>query len=572
MASDFRFRALGLAFVLLAGHPAAQGVKDAVKIFKEPDSPRPALFAQYQDAAFGSTIARVTDADTLGVQAPVHQYSQLPAWNSDQSLILLNVGVFLDAKTFKSVHKVNYGWPAEGAALRWSPTEPLVLYYAGLVPAGQKDPDNLPCAAGRARLMRYRLERGNVLTARRELVHCFEEYTSILKDQSHEALSDDGRILALVARKADGSVEAFVYDIEAKMKHTPLVLPVQGGTQRIPDWAGASPSGKYVLIMWGKGMERYRGMEAYDARTMTYVGKITASSGHGDLTMDENGVEYYVYSNANNAYYLSGSHYLVKSRIPVGVVVNGQGGADLDVTLGSGASVPLVILDWGLGLHVSCRNINTPSKYCVVSTTGGSDTAWKPFQREVFKVSLASTVPKPQVERLAHHRSDVSYVAALPIEVCPVSNYWTQPHAVISADGSAILFGSSWGKACRADLYQINLDKEVGIRPVPKSPSPSPSPRLRGKAIPGGTGLRLQFTVPGRNLISASPRRLVPVRMDLRDSRGALVKDLYQGELASGEHELEVDIGSRVEPGVYWCIFQAAAGTASIRIPLPMVN
>lgn len=564
--NPLRLACLGPA--LLAEALWAQGVTDPTRVLREPVAPRPAYLATYQDQYFGSNITRITDKDSTGVADPVHQYSQLPAWNPDQTLMLLNSGTILDARTFKPVHKVDFGWPAEGSALRWSPTEPLSLYYAGSLSSGQKDPDNHPCPAGQARLMRYRLVKGGAAyAARRELVRCFEEYVQILKDPSHEALSDDGKLIALVARKADGTHEAFAYDIPGNVKHAPLVLPIQNGIQRVPDWAGMSPSGKYVVVLWGKGMERFRGVEAYDARTMAFAGKISASSGHGDLTMDEKGVEYYVYSNANNAYYLSGSHYLLKSRIPVGVVLDAQGGPDQEATLATGASVPLMILDWNLGLHVSCRNIHSASKWCVVSTTGGADAAWVPFQREAFKVFLNSTVPAVKVERLAHTFSDVQYVADLPIEQCPVSNYWTQPHASSSPDGSRIVFGSSWGKHCRADAYQIDLARQptaaFGLEAAPGAG------RMRMAAIRGVGGLRISFKVPSTTSGSSSR-----VELDLADTRGAALRPLFRGRLEAGEHAIDLDMrDGRLAPGVYWCVLRVAgqgSGPAqSLRFVLP---
>src|SRR6185436_13665308 len=111
-----------------------------------------------------------------------------------------------------------------------------------------------------------------------------------------------------------------------------------------------SPSGKYVLIMWGRGAERFKGLEAYHRATMAYAGKVTASSGHGDVIQGDDGQEYYVCTNANNAYFLTDAHFLTRSRIPKGVVFNpgGEKKGDVDYvnTVATGATVPLLAIDW----------------------------------------------------------------------------------------------------------------------------------------------------------------------------------------------------------------------------------
>src|SRR5262249_57225055 len=110
--------------------------------------------------------------------------------------------------------------------------------------------DAIPCAANRARLMRYHLLPGSPLSARRELVRCFTEYQSFDRDASFEQLSDDGRYIALLGVRSTGASEVFAYDIPTNVKHTILVAP------NAIDWAGMAPSGRYVLGHLGGGVPR----------------------------------------------------------------------------------------------------------------------------------------------------------------------------------------------------------------------------------------------------------------------------------------------------------------------------
>ena len=73
---------------------------------------------------------------------------------------------------------------------------------------------------------------------------------------------------------------------------------------------------------------RLRGLEAFDL-DMNYVGKVHTGSGHGDFVRDSSGTEWAVIDNANNAYLFSGAHYIVKAKIPSGVIFDAAGNVDV---------------------------------------------------------------------------------------------------------------------------------------------------------------------------------------------------------------------------------------------------
>jgi hypothetical protein len=418
------------------------GITDPTKVLPEPSYPLPKLLDPYLDPTFNTEVVRAVSAKAEGASRMGPEYSQLQAWNSNQSLMLLGGQYIVDSSTYDVVHRISIGWPAWGEGIRWSPTEPDSLYYTG--------GDQSGCSG--AVFMRYRLQQGSSITARKELVGCFPEYDEIDGDASYEELSNNGRFVGLVGVRPDGSREIFAYDIKNKVKRKAMVAP------RDLDWVAVSPSGKYMLVLWaGGGPWRYNGLEAYDL-DMKYLDKVHTGTGHSDVCMDKNGSEWLVVTNANNAYLLSDNHYLVKAKIPRGVVIDGNNNVDEAATLAKGLTVPLLRMNWFISIHISCRNINAPD-WCVVTGEGGPS-KWQPFQDEIFRLYLNSTANKPRVERLVHHRSSLS-------------DYWATPFATASPDGKKIVYGSDWERTSSIDAYVISNSGSIDLTP------PSPPTNLR---------------------------------------------------------------------------------------------
>ncbi len=98
-------------------------VTSAALTITESVTPRPNLLSQYTDPKLGACVTRVTDNVLLNVYNPVIEYSQLQAWNSDQSKILLTSGHILYANNY-SVYSIT---PSISAP-RWSHTDPNIIY------------------------------------------------------------------------------------------------------------------------------------------------------------------------------------------------------------------------------------------------------------------------------------------------------------------------------------------------------------------------------------------------------------------------------------------------------------
>ncbi len=460
--------------------PAFGGITNADQVVPEPARTIPTPGVAYTDPAFGTPTVRIADAKASVYGMMVPEYTQLQAWNADMTMLLVrtgNGGYVLDAQTFQPLHEIDFNWPANGDGIRWSPTDPLALFYTGSdCTTGQScvaDDNGQQCGTLSSRqgvLRRYRLVRqaNGSISSRREMVGCFPEYRNLNKDSSFEELSDDGRYVALLGERPDGVFEAFSYDLVNRVKGASKALPRQ------PDFVAMSPSGQYLLIQWSGGLSEDRGMVSYRRSDMTYLGHVSTTHGHGDITRDVDGTEVLVQTNAANAYLLTDKHYIIKAKIPVGVVFNGSS-VDQAATLSSGATVPLLSLDWQHNLHISCRNSRSPG-WCVVSTYSSGNTfanGWQAFEDEIFKVYLDSRATAPHVERLAHHRSSPSAIAGR--DACSGrSNYWAQSHATISPDGTRVAFGSNWRRICDTsdpvDTFLLLLSESGpgdSLRPLP---------------------------------------------------------------------------------------------------------
>jgi hypothetical protein len=94
---------------------------------------KPALLGSYVDPNFGTTIRRITDvAAQFGGTYAKPVYSTMPAWNADETYLLLYVvgrgHVLLNGKTYAYIRNVNIN-SADIEHVYWSATDPDALYY-----------------------------------------------------------------------------------------------------------------------------------------------------------------------------------------------------------------------------------------------------------------------------------------------------------------------------------------------------------------------------------------------------------------------------------------------------------
>lgn len=94
---------------------------------------KPALLGSYVDPKFGTTVRRITDVVAqFGGSYAKPVYSTMPAWNADETYLLLYVvgrgHVLLNGKTYAFIRNVNIN-SADIEHVYWSGTDPDALYY-----------------------------------------------------------------------------------------------------------------------------------------------------------------------------------------------------------------------------------------------------------------------------------------------------------------------------------------------------------------------------------------------------------------------------------------------------------
>ncbi len=436
---------------------------------------KPDLSVEYAEAKFSTCERRITDVVSLNEAFNYTHlgttYSQLQPYNSTEKLALMNTNHIIDTETLEVVHKVNFEWPVEGQALRWSPVDSNTIYY--ISPGNHPDSAAPDCPIGHPKLMKYILSYdGTTYSGAKELIQCFTEYTSIDKIRSHEELSEDGRYIVLDGLTSNPiQHHVFSYDVLNKSKGATIDLPADA--THAPDFVAISPTGNYVLIQYN-----ILGMIAYNRTDMSHAGQVAMSTGHGDLVVDTNGTEYYIQTNSRNGHLFADAHYITRSRIPDGIIFENDGngvegigrgidGVDVDAaaSIASGGTTPLLRLSWfSSAMHISCRSIHSPG-WCVVGTygkkNGDSHEIWEnggyvpsivpeyPLEREIFRIYLDSTPDVPHVERLAHTRTNP-----------PQCDYFSTPFAVPSPSGTKLMHNSAWNFAsgdCTVDAYEMKL-------------------------------------------------------------------------------------------------------------------
>jgi hypothetical protein len=422
-------------FWLFRWNPCGDSTSSETSVLTEPATLRPDLESRWKDPVVLACTQRITTDVTDG-NDPVHLYSQLQAWNADNTRILLQNRRVIDATTHSLVRTV----PSNIQSWRWSPTEANIVY--GIFNDGT------------CKFVSY-----NLTTDSQATVHDFTEYANCEKDISWEEIGVDSTgdlIVVLEGCDTDPCSltgrEIFWYNITDDVAMTAVNrIDSDSGPCGTADWVASSPLGNYIVIAWGGGGETVGcSFDTYNL-TGTRLGLFAGGHGHGDLIIDEDGTtQWYVDWSPDNSVGITGN-FVKKNKLPTGhddckpVVSN-------ECTGDTTAIVKLLQADWENSAHISCQAQG--SGWCVYSTYWG-DAAWEAMEQEVVQVFLDSTISTPHIGRLVHTRSDVEWVA----DNCdnnPIS-YWVQPHASARRDGEQIIYGSSWGQSCRGEAYVIDL-------------------------------------------------------------------------------------------------------------------
>lgn len=401
-------RAVAVAAVLLLGAPgvgaATGGIADPSANVRTSPFARPALGVAATEPDFGTSIRRITNdvrRGSFGTQI----YSQLQAFSADDQYVLLiedNDYVVRKLSTLKKVAVDTSQWGNP----RWYPAEPHSIVTF--------DPNDDTDVQVRI---------SNLDTGQTTTVYTFPpQYRVVASNQSFDELSRNGRWMTGIVRRADGSAVIFALDLQTHTLGAMLPIPdLYSGPcspdptwgEVEPDWVGASPLGREVVVQWVRdGTTRCSGLETFDLATGAFLGRVSDNHDHGDLGVLPDGqtemfMSWDYFGNATATAYreLPGTATVSPSHI-------------------------LQPMGW-IGSHTSCQG---PDGVCLVTASTDLSNGRRPFEGEVF---LQYT--DGGVLRLAHHRSSEC-------------GYWVQPRASLSASGRYAIFASDWkgpkGSSC----------------------------------------------------------------------------------------------------------------------------
>lgn len=379
------------------------GVSDPAAVLTPADLPPQPVGASFVDPVFGTTLRRVSaTSDGGGFQTPI--YSQLQAFSSDDVYLLLDGGAGYRVRRTDDLSVVTGLRTGRWVAPRWHPALAHTVVHFD-----SNEDDSI------------RVQYTDVDTGVTTTRFTFPaSYDRVLVDQSFDELSEDGRWIAGMTTRSDGSEVIFVLDLERKALGAELSLhsmytgpcrpdPVWGEVE--PDWVGVSPLGRYLVVQWVRdGTNRCSGLETFDLETGTFAGRVTDGHQHGDLGVQPDGV----------------TEFFMTFELAGPPPYNGLpaiGVRELPGTATVSAPTFVRILDWGNEEHISCRG---PRGACLVTAGTWAENGWTAFEGELF---LQYT--DGRVERLVHHRSSSC-------------GYWVQPRATMSRDGRLVVFASDW--------------------------------------------------------------------------------------------------------------------------------
>jgi hypothetical protein len=381
----------GVALLLVAtcGTSLAYETISAARTVSVPSMPPPGYLVSIAEPSFGESIIRITDPKAPAAHKPPckedycrHRYSSAQSWNADQTLLVISRGCaglcFLNGRTYQYLYSRR-----TRDACEWHPI----------------DPARMICVGGRA------ISNWLVGSNQKSIIFDAEGYGALKFGPGKGNLSFDGRLLAVRARRNDGELVAFAYDIIAKRKYPDIAL---GRLKGENSYCSISPSGRHVFCFQRMG----------DKTNTAYVFTRDGNQiqfwpehhrpGHGDMTIDSDGSDIYVgISKADPDKY-----HVIKRRLKDGLVT--------------------VLTSRGAAQHASARNIRRPG--WVFLTYAGSRSKVNrpgraPFYQEVVALRIDGS---GRVKRIAHTRS-------------AKAGYNSEAHASPSPDGSKVIWASNWG-------------------------------------------------------------------------------------------------------------------------------
>lgn len=377
---------IGTAVLTAATYPPDRTLEPATM----PAQPMPGYLQPVTDQTYGTTITRVSDRAAFGSTRDhlTHEYATMPAWNCDQTMLLLMQtgypNVILDARDYTILgrHSVPSG-------ATWSYTNPDVMYGG---------------ATGQNTLLRYTVSAKSSATW-----FTFGDYTSIKWAGENNLCQTDSFAAVLGYKGSELFLVTFDMTARSIIAEKSLGNLAVGDTD--PNGVNAimmSARGGFVVVFYKtKGTGPTQGWHLYD-RNLNYVRFFQENSAHCDMGVDPQGNEVLVSGNSAN------DRSIVMVRFSDNV----------KTVLMSGAKM-------SYSIHISCRNFKRPG-WCYLSDFGapsGNNQAYAAWNK-VFAIKMdgSQTV---QVFGWEHRSTS--------------EDYYHSPRVCASPDGSKVIFCSDWG-------------------------------------------------------------------------------------------------------------------------------
>jgi hypothetical protein len=389
----------------------------------------PGYLTPLTDPAFGTRVSRVSDGLAMGVDLTGGEkfrylrnaYSKKQAWNSDGSLLLLQMtspAPLLDGRSYRFLRMVT---PPGDAT--WSNTQPDRIF--GIRPSAGDFISQ------------------DVTTGARRVEAHFDGYANLRLGDGEGNLSDDDRWAALHGTTATGEHDVILLDRSTGVSRSRRL-------NAEPNWIGMSHSGAYVVVSYNKvGTDADHGTVVFDRR-LNFLRNIDRGVSHADVVYDTTGREVYV---AGNDCTIDAPP---AARCSVPAVVSA-------FPLDGSRSYPVIARSAGYnphGEHISGRALARRG-WAVISDSGAPGPALTyPGRDQVFAVQVNpaddATRPVAQPFAMVHHVRGTVYQA------------WAM--ASVDPTGSRVVWGSEWAAGPLAPVYAYVAEQPAVARPGPRRP------------------------------------------------------------------------------------------------------
>jgi hypothetical protein len=389
-----------LALKATANSPWA-GIPDDNKIYLPPDYATftpPNVGSKYFDTVFGTTLVRLSNGQAQLNDAIHHEYATMSPFNKDGSLILLQSdqnGFFIVDRNGRQIVPPAALQLAGLSEPRWSGKDAQVFYYHD----GNQ------------------LKKFDVLTRQKSNVHTFPQYQKITFGGGEGDISEDGDHLLIMGDDR----QVGMYTLSSDTLGRVIDLKAIGDWHEIYVTANNN-----MLVRWSaEGTGKNKGMGLFD-KEMNFIRQVVPFVGHNDQGRDSNGDEVLLIAGYRDTAPAPGCE---------------NNGVE-KVRLSDSKKTCLVPLNWDTEIHVS-SNSDRRNPWVLVSVTDtGKGTAeannnlppdWRSRWGVRFNELILAKIDGSERRRIAHHRSRT------------LSDYWFQPRAAISRDGSYAIFDSNFG-------------------------------------------------------------------------------------------------------------------------------